>query len=132
MCCRHRRFYVSVSIADHEETRNIMPSELRFTEWFNAFEAVLWMGVAGLILWRGAELTALPLRTRWVWALSFFLFGVSDVIEFFTGAWWKPPALIVFKALCVFGIVFCGMQLRRVNRVSEPDHTEGGHAADNS
>ncbi len=106
-----------------------MPSELRFTEWFNAFEAVLWMGIAGLILWRGAELTSLSRRVRWVWAASFFLFGMSDVVEFCTGAWWQPPALIVFKAVCVFGIVFCGMQLRTPNTAPEPDDTEGGHAA---
>ncbi len=61
-----------------------------------------------------------------------FLFGVSDVIEFFTGAWWKPPALIVFKAVCVTGIVFCGMQLRGPKSAGESDDMESGHAAEES
>ena len=36
--------------------------------------------------------------------LTFFFFGLSDVIEVQTGAWWHPWWLFVWKSLCVFSM----------------------------
>ena len=34
-------------------------------------------------------------------AIAFFFFGISDVIEARTGAWWRPLWLLVLKGACV-------------------------------
>lgn len=36
--------------------------------------------------------------------LTFFVFGLSDIIEVQTGAWWRPWWLLVWKSLCVFSM----------------------------
>lgn len=36
--------------------------------------------------------------------LTFFFFGLSDIIEVQTGAWWRPWWLFVWKSLCVFSM----------------------------
>lgn len=38
-------------------------------------------------------------------ALAFFAFGVSDFIEFTTGAWYRPWSLFAFKAACVLALL---------------------------
>ncbi|MGQ0636842.1 MAG: hypothetical protein ACT4QC_19715 [Planctomycetaceae bacterium] len=55
---------------------------------------------------------------RWarMTAGSLALFGVSDVIEFYTGAWWRQMGLLVFKILCVLGIVTTVIGLARALR----------------
>ncbi|MFP4103756.1 sensor histidine kinase [Coleofasciculus sp.] len=36
--------------------------------------------------------------------ITFFFFGLSDIIEVQTGAWWRPWWLLVWKSLCVFSM----------------------------
>lgn len=72
---------------------------------FNAFEAAWWFVLAALAAGFGRRAKGVT-RGRQI-ALVIFLaaFGVSDVIEVFTGAWWSPPALLVLKAVCLFGLI---------------------------
>ena len=55
------------------------------------------------------EIDAVPklAKTLWRWLLPacFAVFGLSDVIEAETGAWWHPWWLFVMKALCVLGFL---------------------------
>ncbi|HEV8293558.1 MAG TPA: hypothetical protein VGP94_16600 [Tepidisphaeraceae bacterium] len=37
-------------------------------------------------------------------ALHFILFGISDIVEAHTGAWYKPTWLLVWKSACVVGL----------------------------
>jgi hypothetical protein len=66
--------------------------------------------------------SAAPLRPALrLLALSFFLFGVSDVIERYTGAWWRPAWLLALKAGCVLGFIVgfaCYYRIRR--RLGDP------------
>lgn len=70
----------------------------------NLIEAVLWAGfavffAAGALRGRGAR------RRLWlILSVAFVAFSLSDVIESRTGAWWRPPGLLVLKSacLCVF------------------------------
>lgn len=39
-------------------------------------------------------------------AVTFGLFGLSDIVEVHTGAWWHPWWLLVWKVLCVMSM-FC-------------------------
>ncbi len=66
---------------------------------FNQFEAGFWFLIAVLLL----LLYRRRLPRPWVWLLplTFAVFGVSDVIEVQTGAWWRPWWLLVVKASCI-------------------------------
>jgi hypothetical protein len=44
------------------------------------------------------------------------LFGISDLIEIFTGAWWRPWPLLMLKGCCLAGFLWCGGQLLRLKR----------------
>jgi hypothetical protein len=47
-------------------------------------------------------------------ASTFFVFGLSDVIEANTGAWWRPWWLLLMKGLCVVSFVVCFIWYRRL------------------
>ena len=76
--------------------------------WFNVVEAAFWivLGVAMLI-------TSARPAPRWPWVLAgitFIAFGVSDIVETRTGAWWRPWWLLAWKAACLF--VLAALALR--------------------
>ena len=90
----------------------MLPEPTDFSRLFNQGEAVLWFLIAITLLVRPIPKLA---QTSWRWLLPmcFVVFGVSDVIETETGAWWHPWWLFVMKALCVLGFV---MAWRRQSR----------------
>jgi len=100
---------------------------------FNLFEAGLWFVVAIvlLVVWkkqiaRAVRVAAIlpksprfdiPDRIR-TWpllagAVVFVLFGISDLVETQTGAWWKPWWLLVWKVLCVHAMLTLCFLCRR-------------------
>ncbi len=86
---------------------------------FNRGEAVLWLLIAAIF-------GAFALRERFrqipiplyhsLSVVAFTLFGVSDVIESFTGAWWTPWWLLVLKVACVITFVWCFNAYRIVKK----------------
>ena len=81
---------------------------------YNAFEAVWWCVVAGLLLARRT-----PPRSRgWrnATAAILFVFGLSDVVELWSGAWWTPWWLCVLKFACGGGGSFCAVMWWRSER----------------
>ena len=82
---------------------------------FNSFEAVFWI-VTGGIVWRQTRATS-GVRQLGGWAAFWFvLFGISDIFEVFTGAWYRPLALLVFKGVCLTALVACGVMARKRRR----------------
>jgi hypothetical protein len=75
-------------------------------EWFNLGEGILWVAIGGALLISIAFYRN-HLRLRFVAALSFVLFGVSDFVEMQTGSWWEPTWLLVLKAVCVSSLAVC-------------------------
>ncbi|WP_462157739.1 hypothetical protein [Pseudoalteromonas sp. GB56] len=78
-------------------------------ETFNYIEAGLWF-IIGL----GMLITAFNKRTESQWlkvlliaSVAFILFGISDIIEAETGAWWKPFELLVLKTACALTFIGC-------------------------
>jgi len=67
---------------------------------FNLFEAALWGTISAVLVfkWIRSKPGARPFH--WNLAVAFALFGVSDLIEVQTGAWWRPWWLFVLKAGC--------------------------------
>lgn len=49
-------------------------------------------------------------------SLSFALFGISDIIEASTGAWWRPVWLLAIKAVCIVMFIGCYLAYRRIKR----------------
>jgi hypothetical protein len=80
---------------------------------FNACEASLWLTFAVIVVVRFRRAEAGWRRTACVMAFFFVLFGVSDLIEIETGAWWRPPSLLIFKGVCVIGLTWCSLVLVR-------------------
>ena len=81
----------------------------------NLAEAGLWIvaGLLVLILRRG------ELRSRLILAITLLAFGVSDIVETQTGAWWRPWWLLLWKAACVLSLlVFLIRQARSSRHIS--------------
>jgi hypothetical protein len=80
----------------------------------NYAEAGLWVALS--------VVTIVKRNSRSSWGLAGFLlaFGVSDVIETRTGAWYEPIGLLALKAVCVVGIVTCGAMVWRARRQPPP------------
>lgn len=80
----------------------------------NYVEAILWAGIAVVALVRR--------NSRWGYALSAALlaFGVSDLVEAQTGAWYDPWWLLAWKALCVALILAVGLIVLRIRRGRQP------------
>lgn len=89
---------------------------IEFEVFFNQCEAALWFLVAAAFAatasrqW--ARRTSVP-AYHCLCIVAFALFGVSDVIESHTGAWWTPWWLFVLKSLCVLAFLFCFMAYRK-------------------
>lgn len=79
---------------------------------FNAVEAVWWM-VLSVVVLSVVVLSAGRLRPEPFRGLHqpiagcLFLFGLTDVAEIRTGAWWTPVWLAILNVLCVAGLAVC-------------------------
>jgi len=82
-------------------------SDLDASTLFNSVEAGWWFLMAVLVLAAGRRFRGTTFRLRLVLALFFALFGLSDVIEVQTGAWWRPLGLLILKGVCVAGLLAC-------------------------
>jgi hypothetical protein len=67
----------------------------------NLIEAAVWTLVAIVLLVRSRQEPVESRRIFLVLAAAFLVFGVTDVIESWTGAWWRPLWLLLLKASCV-------------------------------
>ena len=75
--------------------------------WFNVVEAVIWFALAARFLFFAVKRKS-PLKKAFlVFAITLFVFGISDIIETQTGAWYKPWGLFMLKAVCVVLIAGC-------------------------
>ena len=73
----------------------------------NAFEVVWWI-VCGVVVFVKSRRAESPHRGRGLLsAVTLVLFGLSDVVELQTGAWWKPWWLAVWKGLCIAILITC-------------------------
>jgi len=76
---------------------------------FNFFEAILWFLIAGMFLLFGGKREKFAItrrKTCLFLSVMFTLFGISDLIEIHTGAWWRPVWLLLLKGICLIGITF--------------------------
>lgn len=85
---------------------------------FNYFEVVVWFLFSLVLL-----ISALKNGKRspffynqLIASVFFLLFSVSDLIEVYTGAWWRPFWLLLLKSICIIAFVWCGYQYVRIKK----------------
>ena len=79
-------------------------SSMNLFVWANLAEALLWGGMGMGFAARAVCLLDAKRDGSGVAALAavtLIAFGVSDIVEASTGAWWRPWWLLLWKALCV-------------------------------
>ncbi|MEO8351130.1 MAG: hypothetical protein ABI680_05325 [Chthoniobacteraceae bacterium] len=69
-------------------------------------EAGLWAAVGTVFSIKAALPRETERGTCAIFAVAFFIFGGSDVVEAHTGAWWQPWWLAVWKGACLLVIVW--------------------------
>jgi hypothetical protein len=84
-----------------------------YVDEFNTFEAGLWTVFAVVTVCVGHRVRGLSRPVQGVLVLLFLAFGVLDVAEISTGAWWRPWWLLVWKGACLAGFFGCAMAVRR-------------------
>lgn len=86
---------------------------MNFVTAFNAVEVVLWGTLSLATFCLGHRIRGLTPATR-VWlGATFLAFSLSDVLEVKTGAWWRPPGLLVLKGTCLLCFAVIGWRLWR-------------------
>jgi len=83
---------------------------------FNLCEAALWVTISAVLLFQFFQAKAGARPFSWLLPFAFLLFGISDLIEVQTGAWWRPWWLFVLKALCVLVFLREFLNYRRRTR----------------
>ena len=92
----------------------------------NAVEAAVWIFI-GLLLLAGAKKAAVNSSRKDVVALSllFVAFGISDVIEVYSGAWWRPWWLLIWKTLNAIGLLYFTGKLYIAERAGRHQNERG-------
>ncbi|MDF3130036.1 hypothetical protein P0Y35_12585 [Kiritimatiellaeota bacterium B1221] len=85
--------------------------------FFNLGEACLWFFMA-LFVFRQMRKGG-RVQTLGITGVTLVIFGLSDLIELQTGAWWRPWELLAMKGFCL--ITFLGCYLS--DRYSKKDET---------
>lgn len=73
---------------------------------FNGFEAGFWLLLAVAAAVAGQRTNGFTPLRQWTLVILLAGFGISDVWEIYSGVWWKPPALLLLKAVCLSGLIF--------------------------
>jgi hypothetical protein len=74
---------------------------------FNYCEAVFWVFVSFVVLIAAWKSKRHVQRIAYVAVPTLFLFGVSDIVEVSTRAWWRPFWLLLWKGFCIAILVIC-------------------------
>ena len=82
----------------------------------NLIEAGVWFLLAIILLIHALRSERRLRRTLLVLVITLAVFGVSDLVESRTGAWWKPWWLFVWKAACVAMLCFGFVRYYRMQK----------------
>jgi hypothetical protein len=85
----------------------------------NLLEAGLWFFIALVVLVRSFLDVPHFRRCYHFLTVAFLIFGISDLIEAQTGAWWRPWWLLVLKAACLAAFVFGFREYYRLRKIRD-------------
>ena len=75
--------------------------------WLNVIEACIWFAIATWFLFLALRREPSLKPSFLTFSVTLYFFGISDIIETQTGAWYRPFGLFLLKALCVAVIAAC-------------------------
>jgi len=83
----------------------------------NLAEAFIWFGFSVRFLLKSIRSNpcspfSTPQLDRWT-ALTFVIFGCSDLVELKTLAWWRPWWLFLWKVGCVLALLFLVLRYKQ-------------------
>ena len=84
----------------------------------NFIEAGLWCGIGAAILVLGTRLR-IGVCGRVGMFVTLVAFGISDIVETRTGAWWDPWWLLVWKGVCVIVLITAVVRFVRARKKRE-------------
>ncbi|MFO0893111.1 MAG: hypothetical protein U0790_28735 [Isosphaeraceae bacterium] len=87
----------------------------------NLIEGGFWAIFALVLVIGSQRRTPSFRRLGWLAATISLAFGLSDLVEARTGAWWRPWWLLVWKGLCVTGLVLCFLRYRMLSATPRGD-----------
>ena len=76
----------------------------------NYIEAALWSCIGICFAIAAFRQSGAARRRCWIAAITFILFGISDLVESTTGAWYRPLWLLIWKGLCL--LVFAWLLMK--------------------
>jgi len=80
----------------------------------NYIEGVFWMTVGIVLGIAGLKTNPEFKKLSLIACAVFVIFGVSDLVEAQTGAWWRPLWLLGWKGLCLVGLAWCYWRYRQI------------------
>ncbi len=72
-----------------------------------------WWGLCGLLMAGHAVRSPRWPRSSVACSVALFLFGLSDVVEAGTGAWWRPWWLLTWKCACILVLLAANRRFLR-------------------
>lgn len=72
----------------------------------NLLEAMVWLTISAVLVARSTRVRGHAGLLR-ILAATFAVFGLSDLIEIQSGAWWRPAWLLAVKAICILSFGVC-------------------------
>ena len=87
----------------------------------NWIEAGLWLGVSLIMLGLALKQKGPARRLLMIATGAFVVFGISDMIETQTGAWWRPTGLLLLKGACILVLFVTFRQYYRLTRRRDDD-----------
>lgn len=92
---------------------------MTYVDLINAFE-LIWWPFFGIAIAKRSYRQARPWKSLgYVTATWLVLFGLSDGIELFTKAWWKPWWLLVWKGSCITALIACALIRLKLQRLTK-------------
>ena len=100
--------------------------ELYSAAGLNSVEALVWVTIGVLLLLSFKKLAAnSPKKDGVVLGILFVAFGASDVVEVYSGAWWRPWWLLIWKTLNATGLLYFTGKLYIAERADRHRNEKG-------
>jgi Na+-transporting NADH:ubiquinone oxidoreductase subunit NqrD len=89
-------------------------------EIFNLIEACIWICIGTFLLLIGPKYFNVKIKLILPGSVLFFLFGISDIVEIFSGSWYRPWWLFAWKvanAVLLLGFMIYLIKFRKTSRI---------------
>lgn len=80
---------------------------MTYVDIINAIELVWWPTLGIYVARRSGDVAPHWRRLGYFAAVVLIVFGLSDAVELYTKAWWRPWWLLVWKAVCINTLIVC-------------------------